>query len=53
MSEEERWEEVPAFYRKLGGKRDVTYRFDGSPEAWGCGKSCWNKATKPVLGPQL
>jgi hypothetical protein len=34
MSEEERLVEVPEFYRKLGEKRDVAYRFDGSPEAW-------------------
>ncbi len=25
---------VPAFYQKLGGKRDTYYRFDGSTEAW-------------------
>jgi hypothetical protein len=25
---------VPAYYQKLGGRRDTVYRFDGSREAW-------------------
>ena len=34
MSEEDRTIEVPAFYRKLGGRGGTVHRFDGSPEVW-------------------
>jgi hypothetical protein len=32
--DEERTVQVPAFYRKLGGRQDTVYRFDRSREAW-------------------
>lgn len=32
--DEERIVQVPAFYQKLGERRDTVYPFDGSREAW-------------------
>jgi hypothetical protein len=34
LNNEDSMVEVPAFYRKLGGKPGIWHAFDGSPEAW-------------------